>query len=316
MSRMKTRNHLPPRCCGPVCIVLAASFWATGCPPRDATTTPSADAASVPANDLDAGRADAAAARDASQADASHSSLHDASVTPSPSDASIPEDVDAGSITDVSTVSDGGAGADASVHMSEPDAGITPPRRDACTTDSDCASGRCEALPEGGQATRYCLVVPEVSRVSCEFTSELDSLNECCEDDECDANGSTGICVDFSYRYCGGPPPPEANLCRYHDCQTDVDCGAGRACMPAGAFGAALRKCVQASCRADVDCLARTGGQCRPMRNGPCGTLSGFFCTYDDDPCREDADCPSTFGDGQCVPTDEGTRCEESFPPP
>lgn len=206
--------------------------------------------------------------------------------------------------------------ADAASPQNAMDGGIRRNPRDECAADSDCTTGSCLPLPDAEDAVRYCVTHPLVPRIPCESTQGLDPMNECCSDDDCVAIESGGRCASFSYGYCGGPPPPEANICRYHQCNADVDCGPGHACMPEGAFGEAVRTCVQVNCRTDEECAVRSGGQCRPMTVGPCAALFGFFCTYSDDPCREDADCPSTFGSGDCVPTDEGTRCEQSVPPP
>ena len=282
------------------------------CAPKNASPPLIPDAGASSVQDAGSHASDAAsipplpdAALDASiEPDASTETSADVSVAPDVSQETGSED--AGLHVDAAWTEDEADGGDGNVVN----------RRDECSSDADCAGGRCLSLPESENATRYCVVEPQIPQISCDAVTELDSMNECCSDGDCSANLSGGVCASFSYGYCGGPPPPEANTCRYHGCSADVDCGPGHECMPAGVFGEVIRTCTRVDCRADVDCTARSGGECRPMTVGPCATLAGFFCTYSDDPCREDADCRSTFGRGDCVPTDEGTRCEESLPPP
>ncbi len=117
-----------------------------------------------------------------------------------------------------------------------------------------------------------------------------------------------------AYGYCGGVAPPDENTCRFDACAADDDCGAGRACLPRGAFGALVRQCVDAACRSDGDCTERTGGACLPLWTGGCRSLAGFYCTYDDDVCRTDDDCSG--GSQLCEPGDGGTVCAFEAPPP
>ncbi len=184
-----------------------------------------------------------------------------------------------------------------------PDTGETLPEapRDLC--DVTCA-GACEALPAADGNT-YC-VAPEAPWVhACDPSGGMPG--ECCDDSAC----GDGVCAAFSVGYCGGAAPPDMNTCRTPECATDADCGAGRACLPAGAFGTLVATCVDADCSADSDCADRPDGRCDVLSTGTCGEPRGFHCTYADDPCRRDSDCPQSDEPHRCLPTEDrtGTRC-------
>ncbi|MCA9539607.1 MAG: hypothetical protein KC620_12005, partial [Myxococcales bacterium] len=142
----------------------------------------------------------------------------------------------------------------------------------------------------------------------------------CCQDADCQPVANRRVvCIQEVYdsqnSYCGGAPPPDINGCRADECLADTDCPADRACIPAGAFGYVINVCQTARCRVDADCAARPGGECRGFFDR-CYT-AGFACTYADDPCRVDADCPpGRFGPQVCVPQANGTVCIEDLPAP
>ena len=148
-------------------------------------------------------------------------------------------------------------------------------------------------------------------------------MEGCCEDTDCPepANGLAAFCqaqgYDAQNAYCGGMAPPEWNVCAADGCADNSDCAEGQACMPAGAFGYVLATCVRTPCTIDADCAARAGGQCLPFFRR-CEAY-GWACTYDDDPCRTDADCPVGERNPMfCQPLNDGqgTRCAEDIPRP
>lgn len=134
----------------------------------------------------------------------------------------------------------------------------------------------------------------------------------CCLDAEC----AGGTCVDFLFEYCGGARPPEINTCRANECVDDAACGPGRACLPAGALGGVVSRCVTATCRTDADCDRAAGGICRAFMSA-CHS-AGFACTYPEDPCLTDADCPGGNFPRICLPNQDGhgTQCVDDPPRP
>lgn len=194
--------------------------------------------------------------------------------------------------------------------------------RSMCRDDAACGpNGSCRSIP--GDPRAPCMCVGEPPAPVRGFCNGDGGLGEggCCADEECvPPEMGRAICHQQVYnlqnRYCGGAAPPETNQCKFDQCGVDADCAADRVCVPAGAFGYVLNTCVPAGCRVDADCNARPGGECRPFFT-PC-YARGFACTYADDPCRVDADCPpGRFGDaGICVPGPDGTQCIENLPAP
>lgn len=231
-------------------------FSQVGCSPGGG-----GDAGLLDAGDVDAGGMDAGPALD--------SGLPDAGAR----DAGAPPGGDAGGTSDGGTLAN---------------------RRDQCDGPEDCGGAACMAIPDQPGATRVCVGAREVPQRSCApDAGPGDWPGACCTHDGCTLDGGTpGFCVDFQVGYCGGAPPPEVNTCRYDACQTDADCGNQRACVPAGAYGRVTSLCVDMACATDEDCNARAGGECRALFFGECGAIGGFSCTYADDPCREDRDCP------------------------
>jgi hypothetical protein len=140
--------------------------------------------------------------------------------------------------------------------------------------------------------------------------------HECCADADC-AGPFGARCVAFQVGYCGGAAPPEQNVCRANACATDADCGAGRACAPAGFRGLVAATCVERACATGADCGARPGGECRPLGGGAaCVPLAGFYCTYADDTCRTDADCGAGGLPSSCAFVGDRTRCVGTPLPP
>lgn len=200
----------------------------------------------------------------------------------------------------------------------------TPPAlcehpRSGCHADADCPAGSgCGPLPDDPAARCVCIRPRPALRVNrCLAGPEP---GDCCLDMDCpERESKPGFCqaegYDAQNAYCGGMAPPEWNRCVYDGCRRDADCGAGRACMPAGAYGYALAHCVMAACRSDAQCDRQPGGQCRPFTRR-CAAY-GFACTYDADPCRADADCPPGEDfELYCAPLvgGHGTQCAQDIP--
>ena len=179
--------------------------------------------------------------------------------------------------------------------------------RHHCDEDQDCESGSCQTIADKPGATRYCVAEPNRGHYACADVPE--SEGGCCEDTDCQADEFAGYCVTSSVGYCGGMRPPEANGCRYDECQTDDDCGAEAICAPAGYphAGHSTNHCVFAKCSVDGDCTSRSGGQCNPLYSAPdCYGVLGFICTYDDAACRGSDDCPT----GQvCIADGDSVTC-------
>jgi hypothetical protein len=157
-------------------------------------------------------------------------------------------------------------------------------------------------VPDVPGAVRYCVRTEVGFAGPCNGGGGEPFENECCEDSDCDGGDSPGYCYAFQFNYCGGAAPPDVNVCRYDECQSNADCQAGQACAPRGFAGLDRNRCITALCNTDADCDTRAGGQCTPL-GGPnaCAAFNGFYCTYDDDVCRSSADCPAEgFGIPVC----------------
>ena len=175
----------------------------------------------------------------------------------------------------------------------------------ACFDDAQCADGICSAALPGGP----CVCVapgPPVARVMC-------GEGECCDDADCPGvDGRAGRCqgegLDPQNNACFGEPM--RNACVAESCVRDADCGAGKTCIRPGEYGHAISACVDATCATDADCVERDEGQCTPFFTG-C-FVRGFHCTYLDDVCRVDANCPERGAPKVCLPLDGGgTECRE-----
>lgn len=177
-----------------------------------------------------------------------------------------------------------------------------------CRADADCGGRLCRA-PRPGDAC-VCLDPPPVVRNPC-------PADGCCADAECPG---AGVCRALGYdaqnTTCGGAPPPLSNECTAHACAADADCGPAEACVLPGQLGFAVATCVPARCRVDADCREHPGGRCTGFFT-PC-YVRGFHCTYDEDPCRTDADCPQRAEPRVCLPfpAASGTYCEAVMPAP
>jgi len=285
-------------------------------PPSDALP---ADAAALDAVPTDASPTDATP-RDASLADASPADASPADAAPrdaSPADASLadarPPDA---SPADASPAD--ASPADASPADAAPPPGACAAPRSACQIDADCGQGTCRALPEAPGATCFCVAPRTFPRRGCGGGGGFPEA--CCNDADCppDAQGRASWCIDFQVDYCGGAAPPDINTCRVDACLSDADCGADQACLPAGSFGLFAHRCVTAQCARDADCALRAGGECRPYISR-CN-VDGFYCSYADDPCRVDRDCPvDEHGWPQrCAPHRDGTGtdCVPDLPRP
>lgn len=184
-----------------------------------------------------------------------------------------------------------------------------------CDSDDDCTGGQtCGGVPAGQPcAARVCAGEPARGMLACDGGVPRREWG-CCSDDEC-TDGGQGSCVDFMLAHCGGAPPPEINTCRYDACQVDADCGAGEACLPAGAFGTVTNTCVEAACMAHADCDAGSGGFCSLLYSDQTCGQPLLGCTYGASGCRHVHDCPN----GElCIPNasrDDAT-CQENLPAP
>ncbi|MFK7999588.1 MAG: hypothetical protein AB8H86_08320 [Polyangiales bacterium] len=199
------------------------------------------------------------------------------------------------------------AGGDAGAADGGPDAGPPP----ICTTSDDCGGDPCFLFPDG---TRDCVVDPgDPPREACAGGGFPCG---CSADSEC-GDGSGGVCIAFTHRYCGGAPPPPINECRYDACSEDADCDerAMGACVPRGE-GGFTNTCAYGSCRTSADC--REGGTCDRYDNG-CGAGGGtLFCRYADDVCSDTVPCPPGPAPMLCVPAEDGhgTECIPDLPRP
>lgn len=177
-----------------------------------------------------------------------------------------------------------------------------------CFDDAQCPDGVCSAALPGGPCA--CLLPgPAIERVEC-------GADFCCEDADCPAVGErAGRCqaqgLDPQNQGCGNVPA--ANICLAESCARDVDCGDGKTCVRPGEYGHAISACVDATCATDADCVDGAEGRCTPFFTA-C-YVRGFHCTYADDECRGDADCPQRGVPKVCLPlVDGGTECREAPP--
>jgi hypothetical protein len=175
---------------------------------------------------------------------------------------------------------------------------------DDCDTADDCPGGECFELPGGFRTCK----TPVVEATEC--LDEQD--DECCATDECEGDD---ICVQMPDVYCGGPQPIEHNECVPSDdsCQ-GLDCGkSSAACIPPGVYGYATGVCAARHCNDDDQCSDEEGGRCVPVFDPCCGAVSGFFCAYPSDGCRDQQHC----GDDQhCQGNPETGRSECVEGPP
>ena len=191
--------------------------------------------------------------------------------------------------------------------------GGAPAARHQCDEDVDCGEGTCQRVPDVPEANRYCVRAP--NRFTNQCPEGGPQVKGCCDDEDCGGQDRPGYCVAFDVGYCGGPAPPQINECRYDGCLVSADCADGTICAPAGFGGREVNHCMGATCQTDADCDARAEGECRPLGRDPsCHRPMVFVCTYADDECRSDRDCPN----GQrCLASDRGVGgCQEFLPRP
>jgi hypothetical protein len=111
--------------------------------------------------------------------------------------------------------------------------------------------------------------------------------HECLEHADC-VEGEGGWCEEqFQAGY------RSANHCRYDDCSSDADCGAGFICICGDDVSSPSNTCARANCVVDADC--GPGQVCAAVDANP-ETCSWsveleYQCTSDADECRLDADC-------------------------
>lgn len=102
-----------------------------------------------------------------------------------------------------------------------------------------------------------------------------DADGECLTDAEC----GDGRCLESNEPWAG---------CTCNDgCTADADCGAGEACFCDGPYS----RCVEATCRTDLDCPTDT--LCVLTQSvSACGSIRrSLACTSPADECRSDGDC-------------------------
>jgi hypothetical protein len=120
----------------------------------------------------------------------------------------------------------------------------------------------------------------------------------CCTDADCTEGGQAGRCV-YTESETGCCGTMGETHCAYDACATDADCPADRICLSAGMRGVEAGTCVRAACRADADCAAVPGAECRLLGTG---TFAALTCVAPDAECRVDADCRAECPSAVCRP--------------
>ncbi|MDI1436206.1 ferritin-like domain-containing protein [Polyangium sorediatum] len=142
--------------------------------------------------------------------------------------------------------------------------------------------------------------VHRASRVTCDATIDIPAcagteMRQSCKTDADCTEHPHGKCtsgVGQVGTYCG---------CTYA-CETDDECGAGKACIckGTGALRARNSVCGEASCSTDADCGGSTCGL-SAYHNG-CFEQVTLACRTKEDTCKSDADCGSSpRPGGSCV---------------
>ena len=124
-----------------------------------------------------------------------------------------------------------------------------------------------------------------------------DATGKCIKDAECTA-GLDGRCVAF---------PGQPSFCSYDACSADADCGSASVCDCRNGANFDANTCFHGNCQVDADC--GPSGYCSPSAvtiGFDCNTgvqpgSYGYFCHTPADECVDDADCPSTMGQGACL---------------
>ena len=143
---------------------------------------------------------------------------------------------------------------------------------------------------------------------------QTEEENECCGDSDC-SDGNDGVCVAYEVGYCGGPQPPESNVCHYSECASDTECSSG-ICLPAGVLNSLTNSCLETSCTSDAECTDGTDGQCALLYNGTTCPGLVMSCVYTEAECRRAEGCDNGV---LCVADSSvpgGASCQENQPPP
>lgn len=209
-------------------------------------------------------------------------------------DIDIDADADTDTDTDIDTDTDSGS--------------TSLPERDGCQTADDCNGDPCITVGE----VKVCQHSPSIWYYECPVPNEEE--NECCIDSDC-TNGSEGLCAAYDIGYCGGPMPPESNVCQYSGCASDTDCSDG-VCLPAGVLGSLTNACLSSNCTSDSDCTDGSDGQCALIYSGQTCPELLLSCVYTEAECRQAQGCDNGI---LCVADSNvpgGASCQEEQPPP
>eukprot|EP00038_Savillea_parva_P000487 m.96467 g.96467 ORF g.96467 m.96467 type:complete len:250 (+) comp10165_c2_seq1:111-860(+) len=201
-----------------------------------------------------------------------------------------------------------------------------------CETNADCGAGEghCLPVPEGVPgAAKYCITVLPGHMLRCPTPMPG---NQCCSDANCTSPPThgdlrQGRCESYdSGPMCGGPLPPQINVCRYDQCSpaTGHHCPAGDndACLPRGFLQSRASTCAKATCQADTDCP--TDHECRPFASPSyCRGFEGLHCVNPKTAeCVVDSDCKDKTPKGEpawlCGWVDKTSepKCMRPVPPP
>jgi len=121
----------------------------------------------------------------------------------------------------------------------------------------------------------YRLLLPGLFVAALALSGCTPTWPKCNNDDHCNRDGHTGVCVNGSCQACGKDSDCKANFaCKNNACVPKVECSADGDC--GSGFKCKNEKCV-AECAADADCAK--GLQCKAGR-----------CTPPPE-CNSDADC-------------------------
>ncbi|MDI1450383.1 ferritin-like domain-containing protein [Polyangium sp. 6x1] len=156
------------------------------------------------------------------------------------------------------------------------------------------------AKPKRGWVSEKNGNVHRASRVTCDATIDIAACagterHQSCKTDADCTEHPHGKCTSGIGQvgtYCG---------CTY-SCESDDDCGAGKACVckGTGALRARNSVCAEASCNTDADCGGSTCGL-SAYHNG-CYEQVTLACRTKEDTCKSDADCGAATTRGSaCV---------------
>ncbi len=170
-----------------------------------------------------------------------------------------PDTADAVDVADTAT-SDASPDTDADVAQNCPGSSFC-----ACTSDSDCDSGKCLETPEGHTCAPTCVEAGCPAGYQCKplgsgdpvnycVSSHLSTCAPCSTNKDCQTQGVTdSLCIDYGDvgHFCGGA------------CKVDTDCGGTFACVdvpdPVGG-GKTVKQCKAKSNSCDCSVWAKTAG--------------------------------------------------------